>query len=268
MERIKKTINTFEKLVEILDVLRSDLGCPWDREQDEKTIVNYFLEEVYEAVDAVMSGDSVSLKEELGDVLMEVVFLSRIFKEKNEFTIQDVLEGINQKMIRRHPHVFGPLQINDSSEVVDSWNRQKKDEKERSSVLDGMATHLPSLLKAFQIGQRVSSYGFDWKRPLDALEKVREELDELEKALQLDQKKEAAEEIGDLLFSLANVSRLIDVNPEIALRQTNDKFYRRFRFIEERLKERGDELGKVNLEAMEILWEASKTEIDPADKES
>ena len=258
MNEFSKTKDTFEKLVEILDVLRSEKGCPWDKEQDEKTIVNYFLEEVYEAVDAVISGDPQSLKEELGDVLMEVVFLSRIFKEKNEFTIQDVLEGINQKMIRRHPHVFGTHPIDSSNEVINLWNRQKKNEKKRSYVLDGMASNLPSLLKAFQIGQRVSSYGFDWKQPLLALEKVKEELDELEKALQSDNKEEAAEEIGDLLFSLANVSRLLDVNPEIALRQTNDKFNRRFRFIEERLEEQGDELGKVSLDEMNILWEASK----------
>jgi len=262
MNEFSKKKDTFEKLVKILDVLRSEKGCPWDKEQDEKTIVNYFLEEAYEAVDAVLSGDPQSLKEELGDVLMEVVFLSRIFKEKNEFTIQDVLEGINKKMLRRHPHVFGPNPIDNSDEVINLWNRQKKNEKKRSSVLDGMASNLPSLLKAFQIGQRVSSYGFDWKRPLHALEKVKEELDELEKALQSGNKEEAAEEIGDLLFSLANVSRLLDVNPEIALRQTNDKFIRRFRFIEERLKEQGDELGKVSLDELDILWEASKAKKD------
>lgn len=262
MNKVPKTNDTFEKLVEILDILRSEKGCPWDKEQDEKTIVSYFLEEVYEAIDAVISGDSQSLKEELGDVLMEVVFLSRIFKEKNEFTIQDVLEGINQKMIRRHPHVFGSHPIGNSDEVISLWNRQKKNEKKRSSVLDGMASNLPSLLKAFQIGQRVSSYGFDWERPLEALEKVKEELDELEKALQSDYKDKAAEEIGDLLFSVANVSRLLDINPELALRQTNDKFKRRFHFIEEKLKEQGDELGKVSLDELNILWEAAKKETD------
>jgi MazG family protein len=258
MNEISKTNNTFGKLVEILDVLRGEKGCPWDREQDENTIVNYFLEEVYEAVDAVVSEDPQSLKEELGDVLMEVVFLTRIFKEKNEFTIHDVLEGINQKMIRRHPHVFGPQQIENSARVVDLWNQQKKKEKERHSVLDGLATHLPSLLKAFQIGQRVSLFGFDWKLPLDALEKVREELDELEEALQADNKEQAAEEIGDVLFSMANISRHLDVNPEIALRQTNDKFSKRFRYIEERLKERGEKIGKVSLDELDILWEEAK----------
>ena len=209
-------------------------------------------------MDAVVSKDPQSLKEELGDVLMEVVFLTRIFKEKKEFTIHDVLEGINQKMIRRHPHVFGPQQIENSARVVDLWNQQKKKEKERHSALDGLATHLPSLLKAFQIGQRVSVFGFDWKSPLDALGKVREELDELEEALQSDNKEQADEEIGDILFSLANISRHLDVNPEIALRQTNDKFCKRFRYIEERLKERGDELGKVSLEELDILWEEAK----------
>ncbi len=259
MDEIYETNNSFEKLVEILDILRSEKGCPWDREQDENTIVNYFLEEVYEAVDAVLSGDPQSLKEELGDVLMEIVFLTRIFKEKNEFTIHDVLEGINQKMIRRHPHVFGPQRIEDSAKVVDLWNQKKKKEKERQFVLDGLATHIPSLLKAFQIGQRVSLFGFDWKSPLDALEKVREELDEFEKALQTRNGEEIAEEIGDLLFSLVNISRLLDVNPEIALRQTNNKFGKRFRYIEERLKERGDEIGKVSLDELDVLWNEAKT---------
>lgn len=258
MKKISKTNNTFEKLVEILDVLRSDMGCPWDREQDENTIVNYFLEEVYEVVDAIGSGDPKSVKEELGDVLMEVVFLTRIFKEKNEFTIHDVLESINQKMIRRHPHVFGPNKIESSARVVDEWNQQKKNEKDRQSVLDGMANHLPSLLKAFQIGQRVSLVGFDWKRPLDALGKVREELEELEQALEVGNKEEITEEIGDLLFSLANISRQMDINPEIALRKTNAKFSKRFRTIEERLKERGEKIEKVSLDELDVLWEAAK----------
>ncbi len=263
MNEISITKNTFEKLVEILDVLRGEKGCPWDREQNENTIVNYFLEEVYEAVDALVSGDPQSLKEELGDVLMEVVFLTRIFKEKNEFTIHDVLEGINQKMIQRHPHVFGPLRIKDSAGVVDLWNQKKKKEKERQFVLDGLATHMPSLFKAFQIGQRVSLFGFDWKSPLDALGKVKEELDELERAIQSNTKEEAAEEMGDLLFSLANISRHLNVNPEIALRQTNNKFCKRFRYIEEKLKERGDEIGKVSLEELDILWEEAKKKTDP-----
>jgi len=262
MKKISKTNNTFEKLIEILDVLRSDEGCPWDREQDENSIVNYFLEEVYEAVDAIESGDPQSVKEELGDVLMEVVFLARIFKEKNEFTIHDVLECINQKMIRRHPHVFGPNKIESSARVVDAWNQQKRTEKDRQSILDGMATHLPSLLKAFQIGQRVSIVGFDWKQPLDALKKVREELDELEQALEANNKEEITEEIGDLMFSLANISRLLDINPEIALRQTNAKFCKRFFYIEERLKERGEEIEKVNLDELDILWEAAKNKFN------
>lgn len=262
MNEIFKTKNAFEKLIEIMDALRSEKGCPWDREQDEHTIVNYFLEEVYEAVDAVVSGDPQSLKEELGDVLMEVVFLTRIYKEKNEFTIDDVLEGINHKMIRRHPHVFGPVRIENSSQVRDEWNLHKKNEKDRNSVLEGMANHLPSLLKAFQMGQRVSLYGFDWESSLDVLGKVREELDELERALQADNREGVAEEIGDLLFSLANFSRHVDVNPEIALRQTNDKFSQRFRYIEERLRERGEEIGKVSLAELDILWEEAKEKLD------
>lgn len=252
----------FDKLVEIMDTLRGENGCPWDREQDEDSIVNYFLEEVYEAVDAVAKKDTRSLKEELGDVLMEVVFLSRIFKEKGDFTIDDVLDGINQKMIRRHPHVFGPAQMDSSARVLEAWNRQKKSEKERISVLDGLAASLPSLLRAFQIGQRVSSHGFDWSQPVEVLKKVKEELSELEKALQTEDKEGISEEIGDLLFSLANLSRHLRVNPEIALRQTNHKFIKRFRYIEDRLKDQGRQLGQVSVEEMDEIWEESKAETD------
>ena len=249
----------FEQLVKILDTLRSEQGCPWDREQDENSIVNYFLEEVYEAVDAVAAGSGSSLKEELGDVLMEVVFLSRIYKEKNEFAMEDVLEGINQKMIRRHPHVFGPKRMEDSGRVLEEWNRQKTSEKDRSSILEGLAHHLPSLLEAFQIGQRVSVYGFDWSRPEDALLKVKEELSELEKAILAGEHKDIAEELGDILFSLANVSRHLEINPEIALRQANHKFIERFKFLEKKLREKGKKLGKVGLDELDILWEESKS---------
>jgi tetrapyrrole methylase family protein/MazG family protein len=249
----------FEQLVEIIDTLRSEQGCPWDREQDENSIVNYFLEEVYEAVDAVAAGSSSSLKEELGDVLMEVVFLARIYKEKDEFSIEEILEGINKKMIRRHPHVFGPKRMDNSARVLEAWNRQKITEKERSSVLEGLATHLPSLLKAFQIGQRVSAFGFDWSQPEDALLKVKEEISELEKALESGRRKDIAEEIGDLLFSLANVSRHLEINPEVALRQTNNKFIKRFKFVENKLREEGKNLGQVGLEELDQLWEESKS---------
>lgn len=251
----------FQRLVQILDTLRSENGCPWDKEQDEKSIAHYFLEEVYEAVEAISKDDTKTLAEELGDVLMEIVFLARIYKEKEKFTIFDVLEGINQKMIRRHPHVFGRKRLKSPKKVLDEWNRQKKEEKERRSLFNGRMKSLPSLLEAFQIGQRVSAYGFDWRNAFDALQKVKEEVSELEKALRERKEREIFHEIGDLFFSMANVSRLLGINPEIALKQTNEKFIQRFKFIEKRLKESGRELGQVSLEEMDKIWEEAKKKI-------
>jgi MazG family protein len=258
MEGSKMAGDKFAQLVEILDVLRSEKGCPWDREQDEKTITNFFLEEVYEAVEALDSNDYPSLAEELGDVVMEVVFLARIAKEKGNFTMTEILEGINNKMIKRHPHVFGKKREENSERVRKSWNKQKQQEKERESVLDGITNSSPALLSSFMIGARVSSFGFDWKQPMDVLHKVKEEVAELEEAVQKKNEEEISAEIGDILFSLANLSRHLDVNPEIALRKANKKFIRRFRFIEDILKQKGKELIETSLEEMDRLWEEAK----------
>jgi MazG family protein len=251
----------FEELIRILDDLRGEKGCPWDKEQDEKSIADYFLEEVYEAVDAIHANDSVSLKEELGDVLMEVVFLARIFKEKEKFLISEVLDGINRKMINRHPHVFLKKRVETSDEVRDEWCQQKREEKDRQSVLDGMASSLPSLLEAFQLGLRVSQVGFDWDNPLDALQKVKEEVSELEDVLKTEENDEVFKEVGDLFFALSNVSRHLGVNPEIALRQANKKFMDRFRFIEGKLEKEGKTLDQASLEEMDKIWDEAKDKI-------
>jgi MazG family protein len=258
MEDSKVAGEKFTRLVEILDVLRSEKGCAWDREQDEKDIANFFLEEVYEAVDALYSKDYSSLAEELGDVLMEVVFLARIAKENQEFTVSDILESINDKMIRRHPHVFGDANQKDSSRVKQAWNEQKQAEKERESVLDGITKSNPALLTAYQVGKRVSSFGFDWHHPEDVLQKVKEEIAELENAIKERQKGEISDEIGDLLFSLANLSRHFDVNPEIALREANKKFLRRFQYVEKKIKQECKDLEHVSLEDMDKIWEEAK----------
>ena len=262
MKNAEKAGQKFGILVEILDALRGEGGCPWDREQDVNSITNYFLEEVYEAVDAICAKNTESLVEELGDVLMEVVFLARIFKEDKKFSIYDVLDGINKKMIRRHPHVFAQKRFRTSKKVLDEWNRQKKVEKKRKSLFDGMTKCFPSLMEAFQIGLRVSSYGFDWEQPFDALQKIKEEVFELEKALKAQKKEKISEEVGDIFFSMANVSRLLGVNPEIALRQANAKFVKRFKFIERKLEEEGKELGQASLEEMDKIWEKAKNKID------
>jgi len=261
MKHVEKAGEKFEKLVQIMEALRSDKGCPWDKEQDEKSITNYFLEEVYEAVEAISTKDTKALAEELGDVLMEIVFLAQIYKEKRKFSIDEVLDGINQKMIQRHPHVFGPELKETSREVVDEWLQGKKSEKGRESLFDGFPNSTPSMLAAFQIGLRVSHYGFDWSHAREALQKVKEEVAELEKVINAQDKAELSREMGDVFFSLVNVSRLLGINPEIALRQANKKFMRRFKYIEKRLKEEKKELGQVSLEEMDKIWEEAKVKI-------
>lgn len=261
MKDTSKAGKKFQRLVDILDALRGKEGCPWDKEQDEKSILNYFLEEVYEAVEAINEDDPKTLAEELGDVLMEVVFLARIYKEKEKFSIYDVLEGINKKMIRRHPHVFKRKGLENSQKVIDEWYRQKREEKERQSIFDGMVKSSPSLLEAFQIGLKVSLYGFDWSQALDALQKVKEEITELEKALERKKKNEVFNEMGDIFFALANVSRLLAVNPEMALKHSNEKFVKRFRFIEKKLREEGKEISQTGLEEMDRIWEEAKDKI-------
>jgi tetrapyrrole methylase family protein/MazG family protein len=227
MEKKESIGRRFERLVEILSVLRSEHGCPWDREQDERTIVNYFLEEVFEATDAAMADDSRCLEEELGDVLMEVVFLAQIYQEKGRFTIATVLDGIIQKMVRR-------------------------------SVFEGMSRSAPALLQAFQVGQRAASLGFDWNEARDVLDKVKEEVGELESAIQAGEDKSIGEEIGDLMFSLACLSRLAGHNPELALRAATRKFQRRFRAMEKVLKSRGRKFSGMELEEMDQVWEMVK----------
>lgn len=258
MEDAKLAGQKFEQLVKILDTLRGKSGCPWDKEQDEQSISNYFLEEVYEALEAILSGDAPSVAEELGDVLMEVVFLARIYKEKKAFTMSDVVENINQKMIRRHPHVFGGKTIASSSEVLDAWKLGKQQEKKRQSLFDGIVKLAPALHSAYQIGLRVSSYGFDWENPSGALEKVKEEVSELESVMKIEAKEHIFQEIGDAFFALSNVSRKLGVNPEIALKKANEKFMLRFESLENELAEKGKSLGEASLEEMDEIWEQIK----------
>jgi len=250
----------FTELIRIMDTLRGERGCPWDREQDERSITDFFLEEVYEAADAVYDGDSAALEEELGDVLMEVVFLARLFKEKDEFRISAVVEGINRKMIRRHPHVFGREKIMESSRVKQEWNARKRSEKRRESLFDGMPRRVPALLRALLIGRKASMQGFDWKDIGPVFDKVREEMAELEKIPDRAGVDEFAEEMGDILFALVNLARFMRVNPEVALHRTCDKFIRRYRHIERRLREQGKDIDRAPLEEMDALWEEAKRE--------
>jgi tetrapyrrole methylase family protein/MazG family protein len=248
----------FQRLVDILAALRSPGGCPWDREQDEKSIAGYFLEEVYEAVDALYRKDAAALAEELGDVLMEVVFLTRIYEERGAFDAASALDGINAKMIRRHPHVFGGPPAENAARVLDAWVRQKKEEKKRSSPFEGVPESAPALLRAFEIGQRAAQDAFDWPAAADALAKVREELAEVEAALARGVRDEVEEEIGDALFALAQAARLAKANPEIALRRANSKFTARFEALRSAFASRGRELRDASPAEMDETWEQIK----------
>lgn len=258
MNHPETTGDKFQRLVDILAALRGPGGCPWDREQDAKSIAGYFLEEVYEAVDALYQGQPEALAEELGDVLMEVVFLARIYEEKGNFDAAASLDGINAKLVRRHPHVFGGKPVQDAAQVLDIWNREKRKEKSRNSPFQGIPESAPALLRAFQIGQRAAHDAFDWPAAADAVAKVREELGEIEAALARGRREDVEEELGDALFALAQVGRLAKANPEMALRGANRKFMARFTEMKAAFATAGRELKNASPAEMDAVWEEVK----------
>jgi tetrapyrrole methylase family protein/MazG family protein len=247
-----------QKQLDNQDRLRGPDGCPWDKEQDERSIVSYFLEEVYEAVDALYRKDAAAIAEEMGDVLMEVVFLSRIFEERRAFSVSDALAAINKKMIRRHPHVFGRSKIRSSQGVLTEWIKSKKTEKKRQSYFEGFSTMTPALQAALQIGERVSHFGFDWSSAGAALEKVEEEIGEMKDALTSRPAGNVEEELGDAFFALAQFARKLRLNPEIVLRRANAKFIKRFAELEKRLARRRKALSGVSLKEMDRIWDEIK----------
>jgi tetrapyrrole methylase family protein/MazG family protein len=250
---------TFEQLVQIMEKLRGPDGCPWDREQTHDSLKPYLLEEVYEVLDALDKKDDNELKEELGDLLLQILFHSQIAKEESRFTITDVLETINQKLVRRHPHVFGQMEIKTAEEQRIHWEKLKKNEGKKS-VLDGVPKTSPALLKAYRTQQKASTVGFDWEEIEPVWAKVHEEIEELKEVIGSGEKKRIAEEFGDLLFSLVNLSRFIKVNPEDALRQAVEKFIRRFRKVEKTIAEEGMDLRDATLEEMDAVWNRIKKE--------
>jgi tetrapyrrole methylase family protein/MazG family protein len=249
----------FQKLLNIMEKLRGDGGCPWDKEQTRESLKPFILEEAYELIEAIESGDPEKMKEELGDLLFQIVFQCQVAKERKEFDISDVIEKITKKMITRHPHVFGEAEYRTSAEVIVQWEEQKKLEgKTRESILEGVPEALPSLLRAHRLQNRAASVGFDWDKVGDALKKLDEELKEFKKALETKEKNEIGEELGDILFMLVNVSRFIGVNPEDALRKTIAKFISRFRYIEMKAADNGRKVSDMTLSEMDKLWEEAK----------
>jgi len=256
----------FDDLVAIMDRLRGPGGCPWDREQTYATLRAYVLEEAYEVADAIDRNDLDALGEELGDLLLQVVFLSRLAKEEDRFTIDDVVRGISQKMVRRHPHVFGNEQADSADEVLRHWERIKKDEKSKdpngdTSVLSSVPKALPAMMKAMLLGTRAARVGFDWEHGADVIDKVDEEMEELRVAVAAGDRDAARAELGDLFFVLVNLARKLDLDPEESLERTNGKFRSRFRSIEREVARQGMTMEEAGMELMERLWaEAKKTE--------
>ncbi|MEE9430862.1 MAG: nucleoside triphosphate pyrophosphohydrolase [Melioribacteraceae bacterium] len=245
----------FDELLQIMYKLRNE--CSWDKEQTFDSIKASTIEEAYEVVEAIDNKDYNELKNELGDLLLHVIFHSVMAEEKELFTINEVIDSIKDKLIRRHPHVFENLKVKDNKEIENNWEKIKMQEG-RESLLEGIPKALPQLQSAARMQEKVSKIGFDWENKEDVWEKVIEEIDELKKAEQLDDKEEIENELGDIFFSLVNYSRFLGVNPENALRRTNTKFRKRFNYIEEQLKKNGSSITNTNLEEMDKYWEESK----------
>jgi len=249
-----------DRLLHVVDRLRGEDGCPWDREQTLHTLKQYLIEECYEVVDALDYGSVDEHREELGDVLLHVALQARIRQEEGEFSFNDVANAIADKLIRRHPHVFGDVQVAGSGEVLQNWEAIKVKEKKEPSVLHGVPRHLPSLQKAQRVQSRVSRVGFDWPENEDVLAKIDEELAETRAAISGGDEKEIMEEIGDLLFAVVNLSRFQKVNAEEALRATVAKFTRRFKQVERRLRDEGKKVEESSLDEMETHWQAVKND--------
>ncbi|HPB30447.1 MAG TPA: nucleoside triphosphate pyrophosphohydrolase [Candidatus Sumerlaeota bacterium] len=253
----------FDKLVEIMKRLLDPGGCPWDREQNHQSLKPYIIEEAYEVCDAIDAGDTDGLMEELGDVALQIVFHAELAQRQGRFDINDVLQGICDKLIRRHPHVFSDGDARTSGEVLNRWEEIKKQEKSRkkqkpASVLDGIPPSMPALAFACRIQERAANVGFDWDNVADVEKKVLEEWGELGEARGQGDPEKIEDEFGDLMFALVNLARFIGVNPEQALRKTIRKFEQRFRHIEKRAAEQERKLSDMTLAEMDVFWEEAK----------
>lgn len=252
----------FSNFREIIAELRGPDGCPWDKEQTHESLKKYLIEETYEVIDAIDSGDIDHLIEELGDVLLQVVLHAQIGEDEGYFSIRDVIEGISAKMVRRHPHVFGNTKVSDTNEVLQNWQEIKKTEKGEtaSSILDGVSLSQPNLIRAYELQKKAAKVGFDWQEIAPALAKVKEELQEFENELNgtKEQTILAKKEFGDLLFAFVNVARFLDIHPEEALFETNLKFIRRFHFVEKKVAESGKGFKEHSLEELDQYWDEAK----------
>jgi tetrapyrrole methylase family protein/MazG family protein len=250
---------SFKKFVEIIKKLRAPDGCPWDKEQNLYSLKEHLIEEVYELVDALDKKDINNIKEELGDLLLHVVFHSNIAEEEGLFDITDVINNISEKMIRRHPHVFGEIKVKDSNEVLKNWEEIKKEEKQsRNSIFDGIPGNLPSIQKSYELQKKAAKVGFNWEKQEDCLAKVEEEFDELKSAIKNGSQEEILHEMGDVFFALVNLSIFLGIHPDEALRKCNQRFENRFHYIENKLQQMGKTPKDSNLNEMDKLWDEAK----------
>jgi len=249
-------LKEFDQLVKIMKQLRKD--CPWDKIQTPESLRQYIIEEAYETVESIDNKDWDELKKELGDLLLQVVFQAEIAEEKNRFTLENVIQHINEKLIERHPHVFGDVSVKNAKEVKDNWEQIKVKKENRQSILDGLPKIMNALLLAQRVQDKASQVGFDWEQTQDVTKKIKEEIDELEESIKHNHPEEIEEEIGDLLFSIVNFCRFLTINAEDALRKTTRKFITRFQYIEKKLLEKNQPLEKTTLKEMDKLWEEAK----------
>jgi len=250
----------FDRLVEIMRRVKNE--CPWDKKQTHESLRQYLIEETYEVVDAIDGRDDAALKEELGDLQIQILFHAFLAEDRSAFLLEDVFTAIADKLVRRHPHVFGETVVSGSAEVLRNWEHIKMKEGKKKSVLDGVPKDMPALIKAYRIQSKASRVGFDWSKIGDVVEKISEELNEFQQSVKTHGRNAVEDELGDLLFSLVNLARKMDVNPEDALRRTIRKFTTRFRYIENYLKKNGRELKEASLEEMDRLWEEAKVKIE------
>lgn len=253
---MKDTLTEFQRLLEIMDDLRAK--CPWDNKQTIESLRYLTIEETYELADAILENDMVEIKKELGDLLLHIVFYAKIASEEKAFNITDVIKDINEKLVKRHPHIYSDVKVENEEQVKENWEKIKlKDGKKK--VLSGVPKSLPAMVKAYRIQEKARGVGFDWEKPHQVWDKVMEELNELKAEVDTNACHEKVEEeFGDLLFALINYSRFINVNPENALERTNKKFIERFEYLEKTSKENGKDLKRMSLKEMDVFWNEAK----------
>jgi len=258
---MKRDRYTMQDLLDIMARLRAPDGCPWDRDQDHKSLKRYLIEEAYEVLEAIDEENPAKLCDELGDLLLQVIFHAQIAKENGQFDFGDVVHGVSTKMINRHRHVFGDEEAETPDDVMDIWEKIKKEEKglkTQTQVLKEIPGNLPALMRSFKVQQKAAQVGFDWDDISGAMDKVKEEARELEQAYKNGESSDIEEEVGDLLFAVVNVSRFLKVQPELALAATVNKFIRRFEYVEAEAAKQGRKLSEMSLKDMDALWDEAK----------